>query len=75
MVVVVVIFVVVAWLVAGAIAYSVVSRRVATAAMSTDPCASCRRLDAWWASLGWFGKLLAWWWYLVQKTICRMRGC
>jgi hypothetical protein len=40
-----------------------------------DKCEFCRRVDAWWARLGWWGKVKGGAWYAAQKAGCALKGC
>ena len=40
-----------------------------------DNCAVCRRIEAWWAGLDFWGKLAGAAWYGLQKLGCTIKGC
>jgi len=67
--------VIIGWLFAGGITYHVSGGSSAAVTPARPDCLSCARLDAWWSTLDWWGKILGAAWYAAEKLVCVLKGC
>lgn len=72
----VVVGVIILWGILGGIIFHTSGASSAPVTTGVRPgCEDCARLDAWFASLDFFGKIAAAAWFALQKLGCAIRGC
>jgi hypothetical protein len=70
------VIVVFVWLIVGGFFYHASGGASAPTPTGIRPdCVACARLDRWWNSLDWIGKLAGAVWYGAQKLVCVLKGC
>lgn len=60
-------------LVGGGIAYN--TTEIVVEPPPREDCTDCVRVQKWWDSLNWWGKMWGWAWYGVMKAGCAIKGC
>jgi hypothetical protein len=68
--------VIIGWAIVGGVSYHSSGASSAPASGASRPdCTFCVQLDAWWSSLGFWGRLAGAAWYAAQKLGCAIKGC